>query len=62
MPKSKDKTLKECPNCRAAVFQYHERGQVIGGKFIVTEALYVCVNCHSVLTLDALLDRPEADE
>lgn len=54
-----DKIIKECPNCRATLFQgpYH-RGEIVNGEFVAKETLYNCANCHRPLALSEMNDRP----
>ncbi len=49
---------KECPNCRANIFQGpYNRGLIVDGAFVVRETIVQCVNCHKVYELAELHDR-----
>ena len=63
MAKIKDeqdgKTIKQCPNCGATVFQGpYGRGEIVNGEFVTKETLYNCANCHRALAIREMVDRP----
>ena len=52
------KTLKQCPNCGATVFQGpFQRGPIVNGKHDAQETLWQCVNCNRVSPVDGLADH-----
>lgn len=52
------KTLKQCPDCGATIFQgpFH-RGPIVNGKQEVSETLWQCVNCNRVRPVEGLDDH-----
>lgn len=52
------KTIKQCPQCGATVFQGpYARGPIENGKLVARETLYQCVNCHRVAVLAEIGDH-----
>ena len=55
---SGSKTIKQCPQCGATVFQGpYTRGPIENGKLQPRDVLYQCVGCNRVAALGDISDH-----